>query len=209
VFTQLWRGLGGNFEGGYAHAEVKQDAEPVYTGISKPLSEVIAGTNKHSNNLLARQLLLAIAYSYFGEGTTIKDGVDSIRAWLDDKGLDMPELVIENGAGLSRQIQVSADSLGALLLHASNSQYQPEYLASFALGGMDGTMKKRLKKLELGGRARLKTGYVKGVRSLAGYVRADSGKDYLIVLLIADKKVNFSNGNVLQDTFIKWVLSKG
>jgi D-alanyl-D-alanine carboxypeptidase/D-alanyl-D-alanine-endopeptidase (penicillin-binding protein 4) len=116
---------------------------------------------------------------------------------------------MENGAGLSRQILMSAAGLGKLLLHASSSQYQPEFLASFSLGGVDGTMRKRLKNMDLGGRARLKTGYVKGVRTLAGYLRADSGTDYVVVLFISDGKVNFSNGNVVQDDFIKWILENG
>ena len=209
VFAYLWRSLGGKFEGGYANVEVKPGAEAIYVGESKTLAEVIAGTNKYSNNLLARQLLLAIGYHYFGEGTSVKDGVDSVQAWLRDKQLSMPNLVMENGAGLSRQISMSASSLSNLLAYAANSVYHPEFMASFSLSGLDGTMKKRLKDLDLGGRARLKTGYVKGVRTLAGYLRADSGKDYAVVLFIADTKVNFSNGNVIQDEFIKWVLQQG
>lgn len=209
MFVHLWNNLGGKFSGGYAFAEVKEDAVPFYTGVSKPLSEVITGANKFSNNLLARQLLLTIGYHYFGSGTSVEDGIHSIESWLKDKGLEMPELVIENGAGLSRSIQLSAGSLDRLLRYAADSPYQPEFLASFALGGLDGTMKKRLQSLELGGRARLKTGYVNGVRTLAGYIRADSGRDYAVVLFINDPRVNFSNGNVIQDEFIKWVLAEG
>jgi D-alanyl-D-alanine carboxypeptidase/D-alanyl-D-alanine-endopeptidase (penicillin-binding protein 4) len=74
---------------------------------------------------------------------------------------------------------------------------------------MVGTMKKRLEDLKLGGRARLKTGYVKGVRTLAGYLRANSGRDYAVVLFVADARANFSNGNTIQDEFIKWVLEAG
>ena len=209
VFAYLWGTLGGKFQGGYANVEIKEDATPFYSGESKPLSEVIAGANKYSNNLLARQLLLAIAYHYFGEGASVKDGVDSVSAWLNDKGLSMPGLVMENGSGLSRQISISAAGLNNMLVHAASSLYQPEFMASFSLSGMDGTMRKRLKDLNLGGRARLKTGYVKGVRTLAGYVRADSGRDYAVVFFMTDTRANFSNGNVIQDEFIKWVLEAG
>ena len=209
LFAYLWRNLGGEFSGGFGHAVVKEDAKPIYVGGSKSLAEVINGTNKYSNNLLARQLLLTIGHHQYGEGAAVSDGVSSVKSWLQEKGLKMPELVMENGAGLSRQISLSAESLASLLRYASNSIYHPEFLASFSLGGMDGTMKKRMKKLQLGGRARLKTGYIKGVRSLAGYMRADSGKDYAIVLFIQDPKVNFWNGNQIQDAFVKWVLSNG
>jgi D-alanyl-D-alanine carboxypeptidase/D-alanyl-D-alanine-endopeptidase (penicillin-binding protein 4) len=123
--------------------------------------------------------------------------------------LQMPQLVMENGAGLSRHISISAAGLSQLLVAAASSAYHPEFMASFSLGGMDGTMKKRLKKLDLGGRARLKTGYVKGIRTLAGYIRSDSGQDYAVVLFLSDARVNFSNGNIIQDEFIKWVLKSG
>jgi D-alanyl-D-alanine carboxypeptidase/D-alanyl-D-alanine-endopeptidase (penicillin-binding protein 4) len=209
VFTYLWGTLGGKFQGGYAGVEVKEDATPFYTGESKSLAEVINGANKYSNNLLARQLLMAIAYHYFGEGASIKDGVDSVHAWLNDKGLSLPGLVMENGSGLSRQISMSAAGLNQMLVHAANSLYHPEFMASFSLSGMDGTMKKRLEDLNLGGRARLKTGYVKGVRTLAGYLRTDSGRDYAVVFFMTDARVNFSNGNIIQDEFIKWVLKAG
>ncbi len=209
LFTYLWQNLGGEFNGGFGSAQVKEDAEPIYVGSSKSLAEVINGTNKYSNNLLARQLLLSIAHHNFGEGATVADGVNSVKSWLQAKGLSMPELVMENGSGLSRQILLSAESLSSLLRYASRSAYHPEFLSSFSLGGLDGTMKKRMKKLQLGGRARLKTGYVKGVRSMAGYIRADSGKDYAVVLFIQDPKINFSNGNQVQDAFVRWVLANG
>ncbi len=209
LFVYLWRSLGGEFSGGMGHAEVKEGAEPVYVGQSKTLSEVITGANKYSNNLLARQLLLSIAYHYFGDGASVEDGIQSVQTWLKDKGLAMPDLVMENGAGLSRHIQLSASDLTQLLTYAAKSPYHPEFMASFSLGGVDGTMRKRLKDSKPGVRARLKTGYVKGTRTLAGYLRADSGQDYVVVLFIQNPKVNFSNGNEVQDAFIHWVLSTG
>lgn len=209
LFSYLWKNLGGEFSGGVGRAEVKEGAKPIYVGAAKTLAEVINGVNKYSNNLLARQLLLTIGHHNFGEGAAVSDGVDSVKTWLQAKGLNMPELVMENGAGLSRHIALSANSLSSLLRYASGSRYRPEFLASFSLGGMDGTMKKRLKNLQLGGRARLKTGYIRGVRSLGGYIRADSGEDYAVVLFIQDSKVNYWNGNQVQDAFIKWVLANG
>jgi len=209
LFSYLWRGLGGTFEGRLRQATLSGTFKKIYTGVSRPLSEVIVGTNKFSNNLLARQLLLSVGQGDAGEGATVQDGIDAIQSWLQEQGLDMPGLVMENGAGLSRTVQLSADDISRLLKFAANSADHPEFMASFALGGVDGTMKKRLKTLRPGTRARLKTGYVKGTRTLAGYVRADSGRDYAIVLFIEDAKVNYGNGNEVQDAFIRWVLTAG
>lgn len=209
LFSYLWHGLGGTFNGGVRQARLSETSKKIYTGVSQPLSEVIAATNKYSNNLLARQLLLSIGERDSEEGVTVQDGIDAVHAWLQEQGLDMQGLVMENGAGLSRSVKLSANDIGRLLRFAANSAEHPEFMASFALGGVDGTMKKRLKTLRPGVRARLKTGYVKGTRTLAGYVRADSGRDYAIVLFIEDAKVNYSNGNEVQDAFIQWVLKAG
>ena len=209
LFSYLWDGLGGSFEGHLRQAALSETSKEIYTGVSRPLSEVIVGTNKFSNNLLARQLLLSIGQRYAGEGATVTDGIDGVQSWLREQGLDMPGLVMENGAGLSRSVRLSADDISRLLMFAAKSTNHPEFMASFALTGVDGTMKKRLKTLRPGGRARLKTGYVKGTRTLAGYVRADSGRDYVVVLFIEDAKVNYGNGNEVQDAFIRWVLSAG
>ena len=154
-------------------------------------------------------MLLTIGYQREGEGTTVQDGVDAVLEWLQQEGLAIPGLVIENGSGLSRRISITAGGLGNLLLHAANSAYMPEFKASLSLIGMDGTMKKRLNDMQLGGRVRLKTGYVKGVRTLAGYVRSDSGRDYAVVLFVSDGKVRYGNGNAIQDAFIRWVLGEG
>ena len=57
----------------------------------------------------------------------------------------MPELVIDNGAGLSREARVSADSLASMLTVAWNSPVMPEYISSLAIAGVDGTVRRRLK----------------------------------------------------------------
>jgi D-alanyl-D-alanine carboxypeptidase/D-alanyl-D-alanine-endopeptidase (penicillin-binding protein 4) len=44
-----------------------------------------------------------------------------VQSWLGEKGLPMPELVLENGSGLSRVEQISAANLGRLLVAAWRS----------------------------------------------------------------------------------------
>ena len=66
-------------------------------------------------------------------------------------------------------------------------------------------MRKRLKKSSVKGRARIKTGLIKGVRSMAGYVHARSGQHYLITLMIDSPNVNYWNGNQIQDALLEWV----
>ncbi len=46
--------------------------------------------------------------------TTVK-ATRAVQEWLRQAGLDMPELVLENGSGLSRSEQISARNLARLL----------------------------------------------------------------------------------------------
>lgn len=95
----------------------------------------------------------------------------------------MPELAIENGAGLSRSDRISAESLGRLLQAAWESPLMPEFIASLPLAGIDGTMRKRMNGSGAAGRAHVKTGYLEGVRALAGYVLDRRGRQVMVVFM--------------------------
>lgn len=207
LFRYLWRSLGGEFSGDVGSVKVGAQQEPFLIGGSRTLAQVIKGINKHSNNLLARQLLLSMGAKHVGRGATIADSVGAVSLWLDKYKLLFPELVLENGSGLSRKTRISAQHLNQLLVHGANSLFAPEFMASFALGGIDGSMKKRRYQADVGARLRMKTGYLSGVRTLAGYIRARNGENYAVVLMIQSPRVNYSNGNQIQDVFIRWVLN--
>ena len=96
----------------------------------------------------------------------------------------MPELVIENGSGLSRRERISAASLAQVLQAAWASPVMPELVASLPLVGFDGTMKRRLALDSVAGQAHVKTGTLAEVRAVAGYVLAASGRYYVVVLLV-------------------------
>ena len=139
--------------------------------------------NKHSNNVMARQLYLTLGAEATGRPARAEDAEAAIRSWLGRKALPMPELVIENGAGLSRAERISADSLARLLAAAWASPVMPEFIASLPLAGVDGTMKKRANGSGVAGQAHVKSGYLDGVRALAGYVLDRRGKRVIVVFL--------------------------
>jgi D-alanyl-D-alanine carboxypeptidase/D-alanyl-D-alanine-endopeptidase (penicillin-binding protein 4) len=135
-------------------------------------------------------------------GTTAKSKV-VIRDWLRAQGLNFPELVMENGAGLSRIARISPQHLADALQHAAAGPYASELEASLPILGMDGTLKKRLNGEEIAGYAHLKTGLLSGVKSIAGYIRSNSGKRWIVVFTINDRHA--SSGQRAQDALIQWV----
>lgn len=197
VFRELWEELGGSFRGTVRDGIAPPDASVLAAIDSPPLSELIRDINKFSNNVMARQLFLTLG----GRGAPEADA--AVRAWLARRNLSMPELVLENGAGLSRRERISAISLTRLLDTAWESALMPEFVASLPIAAMDGTMKKRLRDSAAAGQAHLKTGTLDGVKTLAGYVRNKNGKWQIVVFLI--NHANAAAGQAAQDALVQWV----
>ena len=99
----------------------------------------------------------------------------ALRDWLAKQGMVFPELVVENGSGLSRTARISAASLARVLVFAAAGPYAQALRESLPIAGVDGTMKYRLAGQPIAGNAWIKTGSLDEVRTIAGYVDAASG----------------------------------
>lgn len=150
---------------------------------------------------MARQLFLALAPA---RPATPEGARDRIATWLKKKGID--SVILDNGAGLSRDERISAEGLGKLLLAAWHSPVMPELVSSLPIAGSDGTMRKRLGDSAAGGRAHLKTGYIEGVRAIAGYVMDKKGQRWVVVGFLNDAQMK--NGARPLDALIRWVAER-
>ncbi len=136
-------------------------------------------------------------------GANITGSIAAMQQWLKTQHLQFPELVLENGAGLSRKERISALHLAELLQHATRSPFYAELAASLPILGMDGTVKKRFKDNGIAGYAHLKTGSLQGVKSIAGYVKARSGKQWIMVFIV--NHPNAALAPAAQDALIEWL----
>ncbi len=207
LFRELWRELGGTFTGTVRDGTAGADARPIGSVESPPLAQVVRDMNKFSNNVMARQLYLTLGAEAAGEPATREKADRVIRDWLAAKGLSFPELVLENGSGLSRVERISARHLGQLLLSSFGSAVMPEFIASLPLAAMDGTMKKRLADADVAGQAHIKTGSLTGVRSIAGYMLDARGRRWVVVSIV--NHPNAGNAQAAQDALLTWVYHSG
>jgi len=207
VFKTVWMELGGQFDGGVRDGLVPAKAQLLQETESPPLAEIIRVINKYSNNVMARQLLLTVAAEKAGVPATVEKGVAAIEQWLRQRGLEFPELVMENGSGLSRDARITARHLGQVLLMAYQSPYMPEYLASLPILSTDGTLRLRFGG-SLAGRAHLKTGSLNNVRSQAGLVDTESGRRFVVVILHNDARADTA-GEAAQTALLSWVNRQG
>lgn len=207
VFQQLWAELGGTLTGSVRDGAVPAEARPVGVLPSPTLAEVVRDINKFSNNVVARQLFLTLGMEAGQRPAGAAAADAAIRAWLDARGLSVPELVLENGSGLSRRERISAEGLGRLLQAAWRSAVMPELMASLPVTATDGTMKKRLKQNGVAGQAHIKTGSLEGVRSIAGFVLDKSGRRWIVVFFV--NHANAAGAQAAQDALLQWVYERG
>jgi D-alanyl-D-alanine carboxypeptidase/D-alanyl-D-alanine-endopeptidase (penicillin-binding protein 4) len=204
VFNAIWQELGGTLKGNTREATLSVNAQLFATHYSAPLSEIIRDINKFSNNIMARQLFLTLGASEEKPAPpSIPLSIQAMKSWLKYKKLNFPELVLENGAGLSRRERISAQHLAQLLQSAATSPLNAEFAASLPILGVDGSVKKRLKGTAAASHAHLKTGTLEGVKTIAGYVKSKSKKEWSIVFLI--NHPNAKAGGAAQDALIEWV----
>src|SRR5690606_109562 len=135
LFRRVWRELGGDFAGALRLQLAPAEREPLVTWSSPPLGDVIKSINKYSNNLMTRQLLLTLAFERFGAPATVDNGVLAVREYLDGLGIDHAALVMDNGAGLSREARMTSSFLNAVLQRGYSISLMPEFVASLPVGG--------------------------------------------------------------------------
>jgi len=204
LFDSLWRESGGSIDGGWKNVVVDEDAEPLLSFDSRPLSEMIALINKHSNNVMARQLMYTLGAEVNGPPGTEGSGKAVIEKWLMDNGLASTEIAIENGAGLSRKTRTTAKDMAAMLQFAWRQPYMPEYLASMSLSGLDGTLRRRFDDSNLVGKAHLKTGSLDHVTAIAGFLQTRTGRRFVVVAMQNFEDIHRGPGDEVQEAILRW-----
>jgi D-alanyl-D-alanine carboxypeptidase/D-alanyl-D-alanine-endopeptidase (penicillin-binding protein 4) len=202
VFRWVWAEAGGKLYGKVHEGATPAGARLFDREVSDPLANLVRDMNKFSNNVMARHIFLALSAERTAGNGSAERSARIVKEWLAGKGIDAPELVLENGSGLSRDERVSAATLAALLRSAWSSGLMPELAASLPLFAEDGTFGTR-PALNAAGRAHVKGGTLTGVQSLAGYVADRSGRRWIVVMLI-----NHPNANAAQDALdalVEWV----
>jgi len=206
MFRQLWTEMGGAWTGAVREGQAPAGAHLLHTLDSQSLAEIVRYTNKFSNNIMARHLYLTLGAESSGPPANGQKSFAAIRTWLTAKGIAAPELVMENGSGLSRIARISAGTLAALLQAAWRSPAMPEFIASMPIVGQDGTMRRRLKQNGIAGRAHIKTGLLSDARAMAGYVLDRGGRLQVVVMIVNHPSA--PETQPAMDALLRWVYER-
>lgn len=203
MMRQLWTELGGSWTGEVREGTPSPAAKLLYVQESDPLAEVVRGINKFSNNVMARQLFLTIGAEAAGPPARMEQSARVVKDWVASKKISAPELVLENGSGLSRLERISAEHMAALLLAAWQSPVMPEFVSSLPVVAVDGTMKKRLNNQRVARSAHIKTGLLSDARAIAGYVLDRHGRRQVVVMIVNHPRAR--DADAAQDALLEWV----
>jgi D-alanyl-D-alanine carboxypeptidase/D-alanyl-D-alanine-endopeptidase (penicillin-binding protein 4) len=205
AFNAIWRELGGELKGSIRTGLLPQGSRRFHSLESPTLTQVIHDMNKYSNNLMSRMLLLTVAAEQGVLPASPDGGQGLVQDWLHKWRLPSALVHVSNGSGLARDAEVTAELVGRLLQAAYASPLMPEFIASLPLVGIDGTMRKRLRKTELVGRGHIKTGSLNNVSAMAGYVQDRQDRRWVVTLMINHQGLQSWRGKQVQDAVLRWV----
>jgi len=203
LIDALWREMGGQLQGSVREGLAPLELKPAFEQRSPALAELVRDINKYSNNVMAQQLFYTLALQARKSGPATQDSArDTLARWLAERTGELgSEVVLDNGSGLSRQTRISAMRLARLLTQNFDSPVMSELMSSLPISGLDGTLRRSRASA---GRAHLKTGSLRDVAGVAGYVLSNSGRRYVVVAVI-----NHANANAARpalDSVVQWAM---
>ena len=202
MFASAFAAAGGEFGGTVREGRAPVGVAPFAVLDSLPLYEVVRDINKLSSNVMARQVYLTLATVDSPPPATLDKAREALARWLARRRLALPELVVENGSGLSRNERISVGGLARLLAAADASKVREEFASSLAVAAIDGTVQRRFQNGTVAGQALLKTGSLEGVRALAGYVIDNAGRRFLVAAIVNHPNAARAQGAL--DALVQW-----
>jgi D-alanyl-D-alanine carboxypeptidase/D-alanyl-D-alanine-endopeptidase (penicillin-binding protein 4) len=162
---------------------------------SPPLKEILQEMNKQSDNFIAEQITKVLGAEFSAVPGNTEKGAAVILKRLKEMGIQTDGITLENGSGLSKKSRVTAQTLAQVLQKSyEDPKIRAPFMSSLSVMGVDGTLRRRFRHSELAGRFLGKSGTLRGVSSLSGYVfpkNSQSNHPYLFSFIVNGTGRNF------------------
>lgn len=208
LVRRLWNDTGGEWSSTKYSVETQHvPMTLLWKNSSRSLAKILMDINKLSLNMGAEMTLLAAGVSgRGGPPVSYEKSLALIKSCLKNFEIEDGGIVLTNASGLSREAAIKTSALTQFIYQMQKSPYAPEYLASFSLLGIDGTTKSRL--TEFAGRGRLKTGSIRGVRSIAGILTTKKRETMTFALIQNGVDANDPHIKKVEDQVIEKILNE-
>ncbi|HNR85745.1 MAG TPA: D-alanyl-D-alanine carboxypeptidase/D-alanyl-D-alanine-endopeptidase [Taishania sp.] len=148
--------------------------KPLFEHQGATIGELIKATNYESINVFAEGLMRLPVYEEGVQATTTTAAEHMGNYWKTK--LELTDLFLTDGSGLSRSNAVSALAFCRLLTYMQQATDAPIYFESLPISGESGTLKNVAKNQAASGKIHAKSGTMKRVKSYAGYAETQSGR---------------------------------
>jgi serine-type D-Ala-D-Ala carboxypeptidase/endopeptidase (penicillin-binding protein 4) len=156
-------------------ASVAPDTIVLAEHLSLPLLESVRLTNKISQNLHAELFLRAVGHEKKGFGVT-DAGLWVEQDFLRSAGIADGDVVLSDGSGLARDDLVTPRATVQMLRFDERQPWGPDYISTFPVAGVDGTLETRMQNTAATGRLMAKTGGLDHVGALSGFATTAGGE---------------------------------
>lgn len=150
---------------------------------SPKLEDIIYFTNQTSNNRLAENLMKLAGYYTFGE-LSKTSGRRAVKQHLHKVDFDFRGFHYIDGSGLSHSHRVTPVAQVKFLADLMQRPYYESFYQSLPIGGLTGTLKSMFENDYSTGKIMAKTGTLRGVKALAGYINTSTGKRLTFSILV-------------------------
>lgn len=154
----------------------------IKTFYSLPLKDIITETNYKSNNLYAESIFRHLALTASSRNASSAQSLDIIRGFWANKGVNVKNMSLYDGCGLSPQGALPASTIVDMLVYMYNSKNYSTFLNSLPLAGKDGTVAGMLRNTPLECKVRMKSGSFSGTCAYAGYISVN-GNNYAFAVM--------------------------
>jgi D-alanyl-D-alanine carboxypeptidase/D-alanyl-D-alanine-endopeptidase (penicillin-binding protein 4) len=148
---------------------------------SPPLIRALEIINKRSQNLHAEMLLRTLG-AEFGAVGSDEAGIEVVKQFLVEAGIETDRVRLNDGCGLSRDNILTPHFQTSLLTFLWNRPYFNLFVNTLAVSGTDGTLKNRMNAETVRGAVHAKTGSLAGVTALSGYMTTRSGRNLVFTI---------------------------
>jgi len=181
---------------------------------SAPLSTVTKIMLKKSDNLIADALYKKLGAVYFGKAGTWSSGSRATAAIISEginttssERIDFTKIKIVDGCGLSRHNLLSPQSLVSLLNYVYRDlTIRDAFINALPIAGIDGSLQERM--VTAKNRVYAKTGTMKGITALAGYIYTNHNQVLSFAILINDFVEPIKTYHQLQDEICTLLATK-
>lgn len=186
IIQRQLRQLGIEFNGKVMLPQKPQQGQLLAKHLSKPLPDLLKKMMKKSDNQIADSLFRAVAFNYYKRPASFQLGTLAIKSILQKQGIRFGNSILADGSGLSRHNLVAPKTMLSVLEYISKNEDKLHLIETFPIAGVDGTISGRggLISPPLVKNVIAKTGSLKGVYNLAGFMTNARGEKVAFVQFI-------------------------